>query len=111
MNFDKIKNSWILSSGLVGCENQCLGVIERLGIKTEIKMIKPSVTLSLMAPYGAIKDKVTDGLIIFISVLIPNRSITPRHWFSHPTKPEESIQLFLILSKFIFLIDYCNNLA
>ena len=52
MNFDKIKNSWILSSGLVGCENQCLGVIERLGIKTEIKMIKPSVTLSLIAPYG-----------------------------------------------------------
>ncbi len=52
MNFDKIKNSWILSSGLVGCENQCLGVIERLGIKTEVKMIKPSVTLSLIAPYG-----------------------------------------------------------
>ena len=50
MNFDKIKNSWILSSGLVGCENQCLGVIERLGIKTEIKMIKPSVTLTLIAP-------------------------------------------------------------
>jgi len=48
----KIKNSWILSSGLIGCENQCLGVIERLGIETEIKKIKPSVAVSVFAPYG-----------------------------------------------------------
>ena len=41
MVLKEIKKSWILSSGLIGCENQCLGVIERLGIETEIKKIKP----------------------------------------------------------------------
>ena len=39
MVLKEIKKSWILSSGLIGCENQCLGVIERLGIETEIKKI------------------------------------------------------------------------
>lgn len=52
MVLKEIKNSWILSSGLIGCENQCLGVIERLGIETEIKKIKPSMAVSLFAPYG-----------------------------------------------------------
>ena len=52
MVLKEIKNSWILSSGLIGCENQCLGVIERLGIETEIKKIKPSMAISLFAPYG-----------------------------------------------------------
>ena len=52
MVLKEIKNSWILSSGLIGCENQCLGVIERLGIETEIKKIKPSIAVSLFAPYG-----------------------------------------------------------
>ena len=52
MVLKEIKNSWILSSRLIGCENQCLGVIERLGIETEIKKIKPSMAVSLFAPYG-----------------------------------------------------------
>ena len=52
MVLKEIKNSWVLSSGLIGCENQCLGVIERLGIETEIKKIKPSMAVSLFAPYG-----------------------------------------------------------
>ena len=52
MVLKEIKNSWILSSGLIGCENQCLGVIERLGIETEIKKIKPSMAVSVFAPYG-----------------------------------------------------------
>ena len=52
MVLKEIKNSWILSSGLIGCDNQCLGVIERLGIETEIKKIKPSMAVSLFAPYG-----------------------------------------------------------
>ena len=52
MVLKEIKKSWILSSGLIGCENQCLGVIERLGIETEIKKIKPSIAVSVFAPYG-----------------------------------------------------------
>ena len=52
MVLKEIKKSWILSSGLIGCENQCLGVIERLGIETEIKKIKPSMAVSVFAPYG-----------------------------------------------------------
>ena len=52
MVIKEIKKSWILSSGLIGCENQCLGVIERLGIETEIKKIKPSMAVSVFAPYG-----------------------------------------------------------
>ena len=52
MVLKEIKKSWILSSGLIECENQCLGVIERLGIETEIKKIKPSMAVSVFAPYG-----------------------------------------------------------
>ena len=48
MNLKNLKNSWILSSGMIGCENQCLGVIERLGIKTKIINLKPSITLSYL---------------------------------------------------------------
>ena len=52
MKKNEIKNSWIISSGLVGCENQCLGIMERMGIKVELKRINPSKLLSLTAPYG-----------------------------------------------------------
>ena len=52
MNLKNFENSWILSSGMIGCENQCLGVIERLGIKTKIINLKPSITLSYLAPFG-----------------------------------------------------------
>ena len=52
MVLKEIKNSWVLSSGLIGCENQCLGVIERLGLETEIKKIRPSMAVSVFAPYG-----------------------------------------------------------
>ena len=52
MNLKNFENSWILSSGIIGCENQCLGVIERLGIKTKIINLKPSITLSYLAPFG-----------------------------------------------------------
>jgi len=52
MKKNEINESWIISSGLVGCENQCLGIIERMGIKAELKRINPSNFLSLIAPYG-----------------------------------------------------------
>ncbi len=48
----KIKNCWIISSGLIGCENQCLGITERMGIKADLKRINPSIGLSILAPYG-----------------------------------------------------------
>ena len=52
MKKNEIKNTWIISSGLIGCENQCFGITERMGIKAELKRITPSKFLSLTAPYG-----------------------------------------------------------
>ena len=52
MKKNEIKDTWIISSGLIGCENQCLGVMERMGIKAKLKRINPSKVLSLTAPYG-----------------------------------------------------------
>ena len=50
---DKKKlDCWIISSGLVGCENQCIGVAEELNLKYEIKRVNPSKLLSIIAPFG-----------------------------------------------------------
>ena len=45
-------NCWIISSGLIGCENQCIGLAEKLNLDYEIKKINPSMLLSIIAPYG-----------------------------------------------------------
>ena len=34
-----LPDCWIVSSGLKGCENQCIGVAEELKLKYEIKKI------------------------------------------------------------------------
>ena len=43
---------WIISSGLTGSENQCLGIAERLNMDIEIIKIKPSIILHLLSPWG-----------------------------------------------------------
>lgn len=45
-------NCWIISSGLIGCENQCIGLAEELSFNYEIKKINPGKILSITAPYG-----------------------------------------------------------
>ena len=45
-------NCWIISSGLIGCENQCIGLAEELNFNYEIKKINPGKILSITAPYG-----------------------------------------------------------
>ena len=52
MKKNEIKDTWIISSGLIGCENQCFGITERMGINAELKRIIPSKFISLTAPYG-----------------------------------------------------------
>ena len=62
-----LPDCWIVSSGLKGCENQCIGVAEELKLKYEIKKINPSWLLSIIAPYGKPKNK---KKIIFYSLTI-----------------------------------------
>ena len=52
MTEKKSIDCWIISSGLIGCENQCIGLAEELNFNYEIKKINPSKILSLIAPYG-----------------------------------------------------------
>ena len=59
MTEKKYTDCWIISSGLIGCENQCIGLAEELNFNYEVKKINPSKILSLIAPYG-IPKKVND---------------------------------------------------
>tara|TARA_Y100001936_G_scaffold116889_1_gene114407 strand:- start:4848 stop:5780 length:933 start_codon:yes stop_codon:yes gene_type:complete len=52
MTEKKSINCWIISSGLIGSENQCIGLAEELNFNYEIKKINPGKILSLTAPYG-----------------------------------------------------------
>ena len=52
MTEKKSINCWIISSGLIGCENQCVGLAEELNFNYEIKKINPGKILSITAPYG-----------------------------------------------------------
>jgi len=52
MTEKKSINCWIVSSGLIGCENQCIGLAEELNLNYEIKKINPGKILSITAPYG-----------------------------------------------------------
>lgn len=54
---EKDLDCWIISSGLIGCENQCIGLADQLKLKYKIKRVKPSRFLSLTAPYGTPKSK------------------------------------------------------
>ena len=66
---DKKKlDCWIISSGLIGCENQCIGVAEELNLKYEIKRVNPSKLLSIIAPFG--KPKKMKELILHIQKLL-----------------------------------------
>ena len=52
MTEKKSINCWIISSGLIGCENQCIGLAEELNFNYEIKKINPGKILSITAPFG-----------------------------------------------------------
>ena len=52
MTEKKSTNCWIISSGLIGCENQCIGLAEELNFNYEIKKINPGKILSITAPFG-----------------------------------------------------------
>lgn len=52
MNKNTSKNCWIISSGQIGCDNQCIGLADELNFNYEIKKVKPSKILSITAPYG-----------------------------------------------------------
>ncbi|MBT4909999.1 MAG: hypothetical protein HON61_01145 [Alphaproteobacteria bacterium] len=53
----EISDCWIISSGLIGCENQCIGLAEELNLKYEIKRVNPSKLLSMIAPFGKPKKR------------------------------------------------------
>ena len=39
MTEKKYTDCWIISSGLIGCENQCIGLAEELNFNYEIKKL------------------------------------------------------------------------
>ena len=47
---------WIISSGLIGCENQCIGLAEEMSFNYRIKKINPGKILSFTAPYGTPRE-------------------------------------------------------
>lgn len=47
----EIKNCWIVTEGIAGTENQCLGVAEALGIHPEIKRISLNFPWNVLSPY------------------------------------------------------------
>ncbi len=44
-------NCWIITEGLIGTENQCIGVSQALGVKTEIKRIGLKQPWRMLSPY------------------------------------------------------------
>jgi len=47
---------WVLETGKAGHANQCIGVMERLGIEPEIKRLRPNLVTRLLAPHGFARD-------------------------------------------------------
>jgi mitochondrial fission protein ELM1 len=43
--------TWIITEGLAGTENQCLGVAEALGVTPEIKRVSLKQPWKLLSPY------------------------------------------------------------
>ena len=44
-------STWIVTEGLTGTENQCLGVAEALGVSPQIKRIKLNQPWKALSPY------------------------------------------------------------
>lgn len=49
-----IGSVWILTDGKAGDEAQCLGVVEALGLKPELRRVRPRFPFSWLAPRGPI---------------------------------------------------------
>ncbi len=49
-DFTKI-NCWVVTEGIAGTENQCIGVAEALGVKPEIKRIQLKQPWKMLSPY------------------------------------------------------------
>lgn len=50
---------WIVTEGIAGTENQCLGVTESLGLNPEIKRIKLNFPWNLLSPYMGLENSRT----------------------------------------------------
>ena len=46
-----MKKCWIITEGIAGTENQCLGVAENLNVDIEIKRIKLNEPWNSLSPY------------------------------------------------------------
>ena len=45
------RSGWIISDGKAGNETQCRGVFDALGLKSEVKLIRPGMLQQLFAPH------------------------------------------------------------
>ncbi|MBA2124820.1 hypothetical protein DLM45_01090 [Hyphomicrobium methylovorum] len=50
----KGSSAWIFSDGKAGHEAQCLGVVEALGLKAEVKRVTPRGLFKWLAPWGPV---------------------------------------------------------
>lgn len=48
------RTAWVFSDGKAGHESQCLGVVEALHLKPEIKRVKPAGIAKWLAPWGPV---------------------------------------------------------
>lgn len=54
-------SAWVLSDGKAGDEAQCLGVAERLGLKAEIRRVRPRAPWVWLMPWGPIDPAEAPG--------------------------------------------------
>jgi mitochondrial fission protein ELM1 len=51
------ETAWIFSDGKAGHDAQCLGVVDALGVRAEIKRVAPKGAFKLMAPWGPVSPR------------------------------------------------------
>jgi mitochondrial fission protein ELM1 len=56
------RTAWVFSDGKAGHESQCLGVVEALHLKPEIKRVKPAGIAKWLAPWGPVARSEAFGM-------------------------------------------------
>lgn len=54
-------SAWVLTDGKAGDESQCLGVVEALGLKAELRRVSPRAPFVWAMPYGPIDPREAPG--------------------------------------------------
>jgi mitochondrial fission protein ELM1 len=63
------QTAWVFSDGKAGHEAQCFGVVDALGLKAEVKRVRPSGIFKLLSPWGPVTPR--EGFGRTASLLAP----------------------------------------